>query len=657
MPNNALREKIDSDVCKKDFMNNWRLEKRGKSINDYGDKAILWEDLQRTKGQEILIPVKTEHGKLIVLPKENISKFKQWLHQEEGVTVLDNLREKLNSDISKTEFLERWHAEKNGQLVCYGEKGLIWNTLCDIDDLDILIKVKAGSQKTFVLPKENIPIFKRWLYKEYLITVPDNVRKILDTDITKKQFCQKWQLDKKGEIIDFSAQSKLWEDLAKIEKQTILIKARNVSSYVYVLPKENVSAFKQWLEEKGIAVKENEKVVRNKLKTDIIKSKFIQNWILEKGEKPIEDYYDKANLWDELQKTDKQNILINVQSGTHMVYALPQENIPLFKQWLNQKEIIVLDKKKKKIRDKLTSDILQGHFLKNWKLLKDGVILDCTAKSNIWNELKDIEGHNILVKVQSGSNQTPYVLPAENITLLKQWLSEKKGITVLNNLREKLYTDITKKDFYYTWRLIKDKKIIGDRKEKATPWEKLESLGGENILEPVLSGKSIIFVLPKENITLFKQWLHNKQGITVLNAREKLYTDTTYNQFCSCWQLTKDGKKVIEADKQALWKELQNTEKQTILIEVLSGPNVPYVLPEENIPLFKQWLKEEKGIIAADPFDKILELQDKAENSKTPTERHKYLTRAEKLFRRLNPDSTKQDIWSNYLEKISGKHK
>jgi len=124
MPNNALREKIDSDVCKKDFMNNWRLEKRGKSINDYGDKAMLWEDLQRTKGQEILIPVKTEHGKLIVLPKENISKFKQWLHQEEGVTVLDNLREKLNSDISKTEFLERWHAEKTDSLYVMEKKDL-----------------------------------------------------------------------------------------------------------------------------------------------------------------------------------------------------------------------------------------------------------------------------------------------------------------------------------------------------------------------------------------------------------------------------------------------------------------------------------------------------------------------------------------------------
>ena len=575
------------------------------------------------------------------------------------------IRDKSDTDISKSDFeSKKWRLEKSGKLInSQANKRMLWDELQHIKGQNILIKVRAGeSHKTpYVLPMEKVAKFKSWLYRAKGITVIDDfeeLRKKLDSDLNKTEFMESWRLQKDGKVISAAnIKSKIWDELQNTAGQNILIQVEVGTRMIYVLPEENVAAFKQWLKEKKISVVEKKDAERRKFKTDITRSRFIQSWLLEKDGELIENYYDKAALWDDLlQQKESQGIFTKVVSCSHIVYVLSKENISAFNQFLAGKGIVVLDKRKKKFRDKHFSDILQQQFLKNWQLRCGGNILDSSEKRAIWKELENTEEQTILVKVQSGGNQTPYVLPADNIPLFEKWLSDQKNIAVLGQVRKKFYTDMTSKEFSYTWRLVRDKKIIGDKKEKLSPWKELENLGGENILIPVLNENKIFFVLPKENIPAFKQWLHSKKNITVLNAREKLYTDVDYRQFCTYWQLIKDNKKLTEENKQTLWNDLQNDEEQTILIKVLSGPNTPYVLPEENVSVFKKWLKE-KGIIAFDPFDRILNLQEKAEQAQTATERNKYLVQAEKLFRRINPETTKQEIWQAYLEKITSQCK
>ena len=50
---------------------------------------------------------------------------------------------------------------------------------------------------------------------------------------------------------------------------------------------------------------------------------------------------NKYGIWDELQETEGQDILIKVKAGVQTPFVLPQENISAFKKWLLEEKGIV----------------------------------------------------------------------------------------------------------------------------------------------------------------------------------------------------------------------------------------------------------------------------------------------------------------------------
>ena len=241
------REKLETDVDKYQFGMSWRLEQDGKVIGKVKDKWSIWDELQKTKEQDILIRVKSGNATPFVLPQENIPKFKQWLLEEKGITVLEKevvQREKLETDVDKYQFENSWRLKQDGKNIGRDKKS-IWDELAKTDGQSILIRVKAGSSTPFVLPQENVLAFKKWLLEKKGITVIE-AREKLETDIDRKIFGNSWRLTQDGKNIGRDKKS-IWDELAKTEGQDILIKVKSGKHTAFILPQENVPAFKKWL--------------------------------------------------------------------------------------------------------------------------------------------------------------------------------------------------------------------------------------------------------------------------------------------------------------------------------------------------------------------------------------------------------------------------
>ena len=385
---------------------------------------------------------------------------------------------------------------------------------------------------------------------------------------------------------------------------------------------------------------------REKLETDVDRKQFEKSWCLEQNDNRLAQK-NKWSIWNELQETEGQDILIRVKSGNATSFVLPQENIPMFKQWLLEKKgIAVIDK------EKLETYVDREQFGKSWRLEQNGNQLAKENKCSIWDEFKKTEGQDVLIRVKSGSNIS-FVLPQESIPLFKKWLLEKKGITVID--REKLETDVDRELFRKNWRLKQNGNTLEEENKKENKyaiWDELAQTEGQNILIKVKAGPKISFVLPQENIPVFKQWLLEEKGINVVD-REKLETDVDRKQFERNWRLEQNGKVIGPDNRCAIWDELAQTESKNILIVVRAGPRTPCVLPQENIPAFKKWLLEEKGIVATSPQDKMRELQEKAMQSSNPEEKAKNLKEAKKIFYKLNPEVEKQRHCADCMRKIS----
>ncbi len=465
-----------------------------------------------------------------------------------------------------------------------------------------------------------------------------------DALISKKQFVFYYRSLKGGKILKRSEKSSLWDELSHIKGQNILVKGPRH----YALPKENMPLFKQWLfKKKGVIVLDD---LRDKLETDITRVQFSECWRFEKaGNLMPAAICDE--LWEEA-KNSGENLLILVKSGKQTTYVLPQENISAFKLWLyKEKDVFAIqDKGILTDRAKNESDITRAQFL-GWRLQQDKKFIgDQWEKGNLWDELATTKEQNILVKTRS--NPPSYVLPKENIPVFKQWLFKEKNIVVANDLRDKLETDITKVQFTTIWHVEKNGKFLSVQEMNAL-WDNLIK-NEENILLPAKAGNLTIYVLPKENIPTLTQWIFKEKHAVLIDkstlvTKERCESDIFKADFAQNWVLKKGGEVLKRSNKVAVWEELSKIKEQNILVRVKVATRTPFVLPEENVADFKQWLKEEKGIIATDPLDKVIKLREQASLAKTPAERNKYLTQAEKLYKKLYPDYKIENICSPCL--------
>lgn len=159
-----------------------------------------------------------------------------------------------------------------------------------------------------------------------------------------------------------------------------MLRVQNTRKKLYVLPKENLPAFQEWLrQEKGLTIVDkkallsaikaeyqtkqalkNEKKAKKEpktkqktlksqipvgarllLETDTIKAQFVCFWKLKKDGSLL-DNLKKASYWDALLKNKDQNILVSAYGGGPKTFVLPQENIPLFQEWLKTKGVTVI---------------------------------------------------------------------------------------------------------------------------------------------------------------------------------------------------------------------------------------------------------------------------------------------------------------------------
>jgi len=574
--------------------------------------------------------------------------FKLAIEHEEYLEDVLPEREKLETDVGKNQF-GYWRLEQNGKVIGRDNRYTIWDELAKTEEQDILIRVKSGTNTSFVLPQENIPAFKKWLLANKGITVIE-AREKLVTDVDKEQFRNSWRVEQNGKVIGRDNRYTIWDELQETEGQDILIRVKSGGKTPFVLPQENIPMFKKWLqEEKGITVLEKEIPIRERLETDVDKAQF-RSWRVEQNGKVI-GRDNRYTIWDELQETEGQDILIRVKASSLTPFILPQENIPAFKKWLLEKKGITVIE----AREKLETDVGRRQFAESWILEQNGKVIGRDNRYTIWDELQKTKEQDILIRVQSGT-YVVFVLPQENIPMFKKWLLEKKGITVIET-RKRLKTDIDRTIFGNSWRLTQDGKVIGQPKDKLAIWDELQKTKEQDILIRVKSGTNTSFVLPQENISAFKKWLLEEKRITVLEKevvqREKLNTDVSREQFKTNWTLEQSGNTLGKKNKYDIWDELQETEGQDILIKVKAGVQTPFVLPQENIPAFKKWLLEEKGIVATSTQDKMHELQEKAMQTKNPNEKAKYWGEAKKIFKKMNPGVEKQGHCVDCMRKIS----
>ena len=484
----------------------------------------------------------------------------------------------------------------------------------------------------------------------------------LDTDLINDVFQRQWILKKNGKSLSKDEKSNLWKQIIQV-KQELFTYVQAGPKQAYVISQEKQNAFKQYLQEQGYDVttpdEKYQSTERKKLDTDLIRTVFKDQWLLQQNGKSLSDD-EKSNLWEQIQT--KLKLFTYVKSGTNQIYVISKEKQNAFKQYLQEQgyDVTAPDEKVKIViqRKKLDTDLINNVFQRQWSLKKNGKSLSGKEKSDLWEQIQT--KLKLFTYVQSGKQQV-YVISKEQQHAFKQYLREQ-GYEVIppdekyqSIERDKLDTDLISSVFQSQWILKKNGKTVS-QKEKSNLWEQIQTK--LKLFTYVKSGTNQTYAISKEKQQAFKQYLQ-EQGYDVTTPyekyqgieRDKLDTDLISTVFQSQWILKKNGKSLSGKEKSNLWEQITQTELK-LFTYVQSGQHQAYAISKEQQNAFKQYLQEQ-GYDVTTPYDKLHEVQERASRAKTPEERKKYLAEAKKIFESLNPKIAKDKTCEICLNKIS----
>ena len=349
----------------------------------------------------------------------------------------------------------------------------------------------------------------------------------LDTDLINDVFQRQWILKKNGKSLSKDEKSNLWKQIQTKLKLFTYVQAGPKQAYVISQEKQN--AFKQYLQEQGYDVttpdEKYQSTERKKLDTDLIRTVFKDQWLLQQNGKSLSDD-EKSNLWEQIQT--KLKLFTYVKSGTNQIYVISQEKQNAFKQYLQEQgyDVTTPDEKVKIViqRKKLDTDLINNVFQRQWSLKKNGKSLSEDEKSNLWKQIQT--KLKLFTYVQSGKQQV-YVISQEQQNAFKQYLQEQ-GYEVIppdekyqSIERDKLDTDLISSVFQSQWILKKNGKTVS-QKEKSNLWKQIYQAKPELFTQIQARKTRQAYVISKEKQNAFKQYLQ-EQGYDVTTPYDKLH--------------------------------------------------------------------------------------------------------------------------------------
>ena len=522
-------------------------------------------------------------------------------------------RLKLETDLTSSSFAYSWCLrDQNGKALKSSDRLNFWRTFKSLYP-DLFVYVSTGGFHACVLPYENIPLFQEWLKNEKGVLATPNKsfqRNLLDTDLSYKRFVRTWFLKNKDTNCSLSMAEKgrLWSEFCSLYGQTLFAQIPTHGVTLFVLPKENTDALKNWLSKtKGIQILATEPPSRQRIETDITYSQFRDQWFLKRSDGHSIPYEAKSDLWHGFQN-ENPDLFVRIKSG----FVLPHKNIDIFKNWLHKKNIHVRELPQTQ-RQILETDLSKNRLWRDLYVYNESgsPIWNWGLKISLFNEFQN-KHPDLFIPVRCNKHKT-YVLPQENFPAFQNWLKSEKGFTASKtnlyrekntqsiNARQILKTDLTRQKFLKSVILKQaNGKIIEDPKQRSKLFSEFKFFH-KNLFIHVRSKQKFVPVLPYENISVLQEWLKNEKGIIFQRKsepqRDVLKTDLTKSFYTQRWSLrTKNGSPLDYHQKKALWMEAKNEKCKDLFIPVRCNKHKTYVLPQENIPSFQKWLKNEKGI-------------------------------------------------------------
>ena len=257
------RDKLDADLVKRIFTNQWILQQNGKSLSGK-EKGNLWEQILQTK-LKLFTYVQAGPKQVYAISREQQNAFKQYL-QEQGydVTTPDEKyqsieRNKLDTDLISSVFQSQWLLKKNGKSLSIKEKSNLWKQIYQAKP-ELFTQIQAGANQAYVISQEQQQAFKQYLQEQgYDVTTPDEKyqsieRDKLDTDLVNYEFQKQWILQQNGKSLSKDEKSNLWKQIIQTELKLFTYVQAGKTRQAYVISKEKQNAFKQYLQEQGYDV-------------------------------------------------------------------------------------------------------------------------------------------------------------------------------------------------------------------------------------------------------------------------------------------------------------------------------------------------------------------------------------------------------------------
>ena len=354
------------------------------------------------------------------------------------LTLLENdekntpVRAKRTSDLDMFTFQGRWSCRQNGKALENKNKSGLFKQLQQ-QQPKLFTYVQSGATQSYVIAKENIQAFKQALQnKGYEVKAPEartaNVsRAKLPSDLDKATFQGRWSCRQNGKTLARENKSDLFKQLQQ-QQPELFTYVKAGSNQSYVIARENIPAFKQALQNKGYEVTDPEErtanISRAKRASDLDKATFQGRWSCRQNGKAL-GVKNKSDLFKQLQQQQPE-LFTYVQSGVSQSHVIARENIPAFKQALQNKGYEVTDMEARTAnvsRAKLPSDLDMNTFQRRWSCQKDGKAVYGKNKNDLFKQLQQ-QQPELFTYVHAGSKQ-PYVIARENIYAFKQALAEK----------------------------------------------------------------------------------------------------------------------------------------------------------------------------------------------------------------------------------------
>ena len=244
------------------------------------------------------------------------------------------------------------------------------------------------------------------------------VRAKLASDLDMNTFQGRWSCRQNGAVIGKKNKSGLFKQLQQ-QQPKLFTSVQAGSTKSYVIAKENISAFKQALAEKGYEVTDPGERPRAKLASDLDMRTFQVRWSCRQNGKALRPK-NKSGLFKQLQQ-QQPKLFTSVQVGSTQSYVIAKENIPAFKQALAEMGYEVMDTEERP-RSKLASDLDMYTFQQRWSCRQNGAVIGQKNKNGLFKLLQQ-QQPELFTCIQSGTNQS-YVIAKEKIPDFKQALAE-----------------------------------------------------------------------------------------------------------------------------------------------------------------------------------------------------------------------------------------